>query len=646
VCIYIIKYESILEGNETVIEGRLIRVVKHPNRYVLTIKGDEKLRATYYTEEDLKLELGMVLVLEGELSKPINNTVPNSFDYRSFLNNQRIYFLMKVDNVIIKKENTNFIYKVKNNLYHKLEGYQYTSDYLKTFILGDKSDMDSETYSIYQGNGVAHLFAISGMHINILSAIILFGLKRFNNKKNINLIIVTSVLILYASITNYSASILRSILFFSLISINKIFNLKIETKNILYLTVSLLIIYNSLIIFNLGFQYSAIITYGLIIIRKHYKKNYFYNLLITSFFALLFSLPITLLTFYEFNLLSIINNLIFVPLITFIIYPLSLLVLIFSFLEPMLYIFINIMEMINLYLDGITITRIVIPKVPIFFYLIYYLLLRIYVASNNKKYLIISIMLIFSFKLKYYIDPNTYIYFLDVGQGDSTLIYNNKEAILIDTGGVYGFDISSKTLSLIKSLGIPKIDLLLLTHGDADHMKDAPNIIKKHPVKNVMINGNDINELEMKLLEVFPNVIEHYQSTFDLTILREYIKEGNENYSSIISLFKIEGHNIIIMGDSPKEVELLLINDHNIKVDIIRLGHHGSRTSSDINFLKSIGARNAIISSGRNNMYNHPHKEVIENLEALSIKYYNTAEYGTIKYKFGRGNYTKITYPP
>ena len=252
-------------------------------------------------------------------------------------------------------------------------------------------------------------------------------------------------------------------------------------------------------------------------------------------------------------------------------------------------------------------------------------------------------MLIFSFKLKYYIDPNTYIYFLDVGQGDSTLIYNNKEAILIDTGGVYGFDISSKTLSLIKSLGIPKIDLLLLTHGDADHMKDAPNIIKKHPVKNVMINGNDINELEMKLLEVFPNVIEHYQSTFDLTILREYIKEGNENYSSIISLFKIEGHNIIIMGDSPKEVELLLINDHNIKVDIIRLGHHGSRTSSDINFLKSIGARNAIISSGRNNMYNHPHKEVIENLEALSIKYYNTAEYGTIRYKFGRGNYTKIT---
>ena len=136
------------------------------------------------------------------------------------------------------------------------------------------------------------------------------------------------------------------------------------------------------------------------------------------------------------------------------------------------------MELLNNLLANIKIFNIVIPKVNIYFYLVYYIFLIIYIYSINIKYLIISLVLILSFKLKPIIDQNTYVYFLDVGQGDSTLIYNNKEVILIDTGGVYNKTVSDNTILFMKSIGISKIDLLLLTHGDMDHIKDAPNIIK------------------------------------------------------------------------------------------------------------------------------------------------------------------------
>ena len=85
-------------------------------------------------------------------------------------------------------------------------------------------------------------------------------------------------------------------------------------------------------------------------------------------------------------------------------------------------------------------------------------------------------------------DNNTYIYFLDVGQGDSTLIYNKKETILIDTGGVYNYDISNNYIQFFKSVGITKLDLLILTHGDLDHIKETQNILNNIKIKNIIKN--------------------------------------------------------------------------------------------------------------------------------------------------------------
>ncbi len=235
---------------------------------------------------------------------------------------------------------------------------------------------------------------------------------------------------------------------------------------------------------------------------------------------------------------------------------------------------------------------------------------------------------------------------IDVGQGDSCLIYHKKEKILIDTGGVYNYKISNNTILFMKSLGISKLDLLLLTHGDSDHLGDATNILNKMKVNKVMINSNDYNDLEIEILN-FKNIkiVDKYQGFLDFKIYNQY-KNNDENASSIISLLTINNNKILFMGDATQEQEKLFIKEYNIQANIIKLGHHGSRTSSNKGFLKKLNLKEGIISSGRNNRFNHPHQETIDTLEILNIKYYNTQNFGTIKYVFGQSNYTKsFNYP-
>ena len=643
--IYILKYESKYQENDNAFIGIIADLKKEESQYKITLKAKEKIIIYYYSDEDLNLKKGMKLNVEGDLYYPINNTIPNTFNYKKYLNNHKIYFLMKARSITVLDESTNFIYSIKNSLYKKIGSYDYTKQYLNTFVLGDTSLIEEDILKSYQLTGIIHLFSISGSQINLISLGIILLLKKVKIKEVFKYLIVILFLILYCLIINSSASIYRSLIFFIILSINKLYDLNITTKNILFLTISSILIYNPLTMFDIGFQYSVLVTYGLIISSRKNKQNYIRSLLYTSFIASLFSMPITLMNYYEINIISVLSNLIFVPIVTFIIFPLSIATLITPIFQPLLYFSTEIMENINIIISKIKIFNVVIPKVNIIFYLMYYILIIIYIYSHNKKYLLLSLFLVMSFKLKPFLCSKTFIYFLDVGQGDSTLIYNRKEVILIDTGGLYNYDVSNNTIIFLKSLGLTKIDLLLLTHGDSDHMKDSMNIIKNISVKTVMINLNERNELEQNLINNI-KVITNYQSKLNLKIYNQYI--GNdENSSSIISLLTVSNYQVLFMGDSPKSEEMLFLKDNpNIYIDIIKLGHHGSKTSSDYNFLKSIKAKEAIISSGRNNRFNHPSPETLETLNLLNIKYYDTKESGTICYIFGRNNYTKKTYLP
>ena len=631
-----IGYTSKINVNED-FTGIVTTIVKKENSFKLTIKGKEKL-IVYINNID-NLELGDKVVVSGEYVLPKKATIPNNFDYQKYLYNNHIFYIMYAKELKILKKNQNIIYETKKYILNKTNNYK-NRGYLNAFIIGDKTDL--EFYETYQNNGISHLFALSGMHISMLSLLIYKLVNKFKHKD----LIVIMFLLFYVTLTNFSASILRTIIFFIILKLNKKLDLNISTKNSLLLTLSIIMIYNPLIIFDISFQYSGLVTFGLIVSTKYYKKNYFYNLFITSFIALLFSLPITLYNNYELNLLSIINNLINVPLITFIIYPLSLLTFILKFLEPIYNITIYLLEFIN-NLSSIFSLTIIIPKVNIIFYLIYYILIYLYIESNNKKYILIACLYLLSFKLKPFIDRNNYVYYLDVGQGDSSLIIYNDEVVMIDTGGISNYFVSSGSIKLLKSLGYSHIDYLILTHGDFDHMGDSIYLINNYNIKNVVLNNDSFNELETNLIKELKNKkIKYYQNVKKVPISNNIItilntKEyDNENDNSNVIYMELNNYNFMFMGDAGVDKEKDILERYNISnIDVLKVGHHGSKTSSSKNFINKINPKYSIISVGKNNRYGHPNKEVLNNLEHSKI--YRTDEDGSIMFKI-KNNKLKI----
>lgn len=634
-----IGYTSKINVNED-FTGIVSTIVKKENSFKLTIKGKEKL-IVYINNID-NLELGDKVIVSGEYTTPKRATIPNNFDYQKYLYNNHIFYIMYAKELKLIKKNQNITYKIKKYILNKTSNYK-NKGYLNSFIIGDKTDL--EFYETYQNNGISHLFAISGMHISMLSLIIY---KLVNKLKHKDLIVII-FLLFYVTITNFSASILRTIIFFIILKLNKKLDLNISTKNSLLLTLSIIMIYNPLIIFDIGFQYSGLVTFGLIVSTKYYKKNYFYNLFITSFIALLFSLPITLYNNYELNLLSILNNLINVPLITFVIYPLSLLTFILKFLEPIYNLTINLLEFIN-NISSIFSLNIIVPKVHIIFYLIYYIFIYLYIESNNKKYILIACLYLLSFKLKPFIDHNNYVYYLDVGQGDSSLIIYNDKVVMIDTGGISNFFVSSGSIKLLKSLGYSHIDYLILTHGDFDHMGDSIYLINNYNIKNVVLNNDGFNELETKLINELKNKkIKYYQNVKKIPISNNIItilntKEyDNENDNSLVTFLNINNYSFLFMGDAGVNKEKDILLDYNLnKIDFIKIGHHGSNTSTSKEFIEKISPKHSIISVGKNNKYGHPKQSVLDTLE--SSKIYRTDLEGTIEIKLNQKGYKINTY--
>lgn len=644
-----VTYKSQYNINTKEITGQLIKYNIDGDKLSLIIKGKEKVQCTYYlqTEEEKldyqkTLKLGITIKLTGELTEPLNNTIPNTFNYKKYLYNHQIYYLMNVEDINIINNKENIFYKIKNLVIKRINQSPKTSKYLKAFILGDISEVNSEVYKDYQTLGVSHLFAISGMNITLFATIILFILKKLKVPENPRYIITILFLFLHLFLTAFSPSVFRATLFFVFLSVDKIFYTHIKTLNIYLFTLAILIFINPFILYDIGAEYSLITSLGLILASdKINDKSYLKNLFKVSLVALLFSLGITGINFYEINVLSLINNLIFVPFVSFIVYPLSLLTLILPFLDSVLHFFIVILEWLSTLFSKVALSFLI-PKTSYIFWFIYYLALIIFIKTNRKFYILLIILMLTFNRFKNSFDKNNYVYFLDVGQGDSSVIItsNQKEVIMIDTGGKLeyfkedwqkkdsSYQISDNTIIFLKSLGIKRLDLLIITHGDEDHAGEALNIIKSLKVKKVLLNSHD-NSLEA-LIRNNSNVVSNYESNY-LKILN-YQDYHDENANSLVTYLNINNYKMLFMGDATQKQELDLLTKYKLTdIDVLKVGHHGSNTSTNEEFINIIKPRNCIISVGKNNKYGHPKQSVLDILNDCHI--YRTDKIGSIEIK-------------
>lgn len=246
------------------------------------------------------------------------------------------------------------------------------------------------------------------------------------------------------------------------------------------------------------------------------------------------------------------------------------------------------------------------------------------------------------------------VHFIDVGQGDSTLIKCGNQAMLIDAGD----DTKGTAIQhYLQKQGVKKLDYLILTHPDADHIGGAPVIITKFQIDKVFIsNYEKDNRTYQKLIQALdykwlkystPKAGTKYSlGTASITILGPTKKYDNPNDSSIALMIQNGINKFLFTGDAQEAAEQELIeNNRDVKADVYQVGHHGSKTSTSEEFFKAVSPKYAVISCAEGNSYGHPNAQTLNTFRMNGVKVYRTDEEGTI---IATSDGTKITFdvPP
>ena len=618
------------------------------DKITIEIKAKEKLLITYkYQDKEFNnLSYGDKIKVKGTLITPSKNTNQNTFNYQKYLYYKKIYYLVEATSINKIANNHNYLYTIKNTLYQKINKLK-SSNYIKTLLFCDNT-LSKEIKESYRINGISHLFSVSGMHINFFVSIIYLYLNKITYNKRIKYLI-TNIFIITYLILFPSSSLLRSAVMSILYSINYLLKLKIKKIDILLLTLGVSLQINPFIIYDLGYIYSYTITFFLVLSSSTLKnKNKINKIIYISLLSFLVSIPITIYNSYEINIISILLNIILVPIISIIILPLTILTYIFPILDSILYLFTNTLETISLFISKINITKIIFPKPSLLIIALYYIIFLL--SYQNKKYFYLNIILLIIIYISPYLNSNFEVLMFEVGEADCHLIKYpyNKNTILIDTGK-NEYKIKNEVIPYLKSIGIKKIDYLIITHGDLDHIGGSITLINNFQVKNVVLNKGTFTDLEKELIKNLNKKKIPYQININKINLSNHTiyllnntKYNNENDNSIITYFTYQKYKFLYMGDASITTEDNLLENYNLNnISILKVGHHGSNTSSSKDFISQINPSISLISVGENNIYHHPNKEVINNLSKSRI--YRTDINNMVKLTINSKGILKVT---
>ena len=634
--------ESAFDGTESILMGEVVDYEIDGDKLSFTLRDKEKVIGTYFikTEEEKEslsddLGYGKVIRVTGTLKQPLENALPNTFNYRKYLYYQHIHYLFEAESIQVVQEEV-LPYQIKNKVANYLKGLEH-SEYFLAFLFGDTSMLDM---SLSRQNGISHLFAVSGMHISLF----VWMLTKLVRKQGLVSQIITYFFLSFnVFIVNFIPSVLRVVLIYELKQVRKYTGLNWTNREICVFVFFLMLIVEPFYLYDIGFQYSFLISFCFTYIKP--KENRFVNLFYSSLVAFIVSLPITAIHFYEVNVFSVLFNLFFIPYVTYLFYPACFVVLLFPFFMPIFSLIVRLFEWINQICASFTIGLITIPKTSEVIWAIYGFVCFMFIRKSKrlKVSLVLLISLLMLIKIWPKFSNNSFVYFLDVGQGDAALFIapHQKEVILIDTGGYITYPkkswaVSKKSttqaetiIAFLHSIGINKINTLVLTHGDYDHIGNALELLKLLSVDKIILNQNEDTYLEEEIKRLYPEKIDSKLSSSFFQI-QEYTQESeDENDASLVYRITSRSVSFLMMGDVSQTVEkkiASLVYPSNI----IKLGHHGSYTSSNVSFLAHVHPDLAIISAGRDNRYHHPSQATLDTLSSLEIPYFNTAEVNTI----------------
>lgn len=571
-----------------------------------------------FSRDEMPLPLFSVLTLQGKAKPAFFSHHESGFDFSGYLKSHGVSLLFEPKNTIVHFRFDFFPELLKEHCFQHLGKEEQA---LASSLLFGDSLYAFESYPMFQSLGLASILTLSGFHLSFFFLCLrrLLGRSRERFFDPLSFFLVFFFLFL----SDFRFSLRRIFLFFLLDLINRRGQLSLTYLDRVSFISTLMLLLEPYAIRSASFYYSFPLLFSLALFQDSRKKKKGRFLL----YLFAFFLPLRLSSQFEFSVLSPLLQLVLIP-YTHLLF-LSGLLLFFVPTFGHLYTFlIQGLVKIVTFSDHYCFALISGKPSWIFLILYYLLFLLIRLLKNyafRRQSRVLKSVLILSTGLLFVPDffPHQEVDFIDVNQGDSTLIRYQRANILIDTGGNVKEDYATTCLiPYFHKKKIRKLDAVLITHLDYDHYGALASLKAHFPIGQICYGEDFLNK-------------ENDTLTFQgLSIrnLNHYQDKTDSNSMSAVFQFTISDRKFLVMGDAPITIEKRLLQEEVIlKADYLKVGHHGSYTSSSFAFLQAVSPQMAIISCGYRNLYGHPHPSTIANLKALKIPYRRTDLEGTIE---------------
>lgn len=605
----------------------------------------------------------LAMTLSGEMKAMMPATNVNQFDMRAYYHHQKIYEAFSGKEIIASRPYsqltlTDRIHEIRSRFNHYCQALPKT---LRTYALGlisgtRQSDFFDQMSGVKQ-LGLLHIFSISGMHVYYFLSILDRALTMLGFSGRLKGTVKLVCLGGYFIFSGGSPGLLRAVLMAGLAISSRMVGIPLSQLATLSLTLIMNLFMLPEALFLMGVQLSYGLALGLIATSRmtYFRQTVLLNLL---------SLPILLFHLYQWHLLSLAVNLLVLPLFGRLIFPLvigGLLVGVVShplvlLIDACLHEFNHLLNVVGALPGMVMFGK---PALVVVWALLFLTFIMI-VHHGGRRMRLVPWVVLVTYGLTFiwiHFPLNGEVTMFDIGQGDSFLIRTplNRSVTLIDTGGKVVFDqqpwqrgiktyqASRLSINYLKSIGISKIDTICVSHQDADHCGDLPAFLTEMQVGRLVIPlGMDKNPSFMKRIEMrakTTSVISvsdrNVVSGLPLTIYHPYEPGKGENHDSEVLGGRFGGLSWLFTGDLDRQGEMDTLGRHpGLKTDVIKVGHHGSRTASDPQFISQIHPKIALISAGRNNRYNHPNQETLVTLKKAHVAVWNTQDSGMVRYMY------------
>jgi competence protein ComEC len=612
---------------------------------------------------------------------------PGAFDYRAYLRANEICALFHVSD-------STSVWMRRASTYWSLRGFSARTRawvekqiaafargqaraLIKGLVLGQVEEIDAGVMESFARTGLIHILSVSGLHVGFIALLLMLGASLLRLPKRWQWPAVVLALWFYAYLTGMKPPIVRASVMATVILFGGAFERDTSLLNNLGASALLILLWQPLQLFQLGFQLSFAAMFGIAYLYKPLLVcfarilpwrlrllHWAIQLLAVSFAAQLATLPIVVINYGRVALTAIWGNLVVIP-ISFVTVATAALACAFAPLSEFAVQAYGVVSEITAafmiafthWLAGLPWSYVEGVRLPPLLLLCYLILLALLVLWRKPVRARVLLAALLALDLHVWNEarqttPKLRVTFFDVGQGDAALLeFSNGERLLIDTGPRFGESNAGERVvaPYLHRQGIRRLHAVIISHPHADHLGGLPSLLTSIQIDTVYHNGvNSGSELEHRSVRLMDSLRVPYRALREGERLAGFTaahvaalcagaafeaqaRDAKLNEASLVIKVVYGKIALLFPGDAERlSEEHLVQHGRALDSDLLKVGHHGSRTSSAENFLRAVTPQWAVISVGRYNRFEHPHKEVLARYEKLGIRTLRTDQTGAV----------------